>query len=498
MKKQTSKFFKELKNVFLNMSNFKIIVIVYLFITFMSGLLLFAPISQKNHEETNFLDSLFTAASAFSDTGLSTVNVARTWTPFGQAIIAILILMGGVGIFAFKVYIVNIIFRKKISLMSKNILEKERSGKNLGEIKTTIKISLTVLFITIILSSFILMFIFYYESGNFGFEIQDLNPKGNWALSFKYGIFHSISAINNAGFTILSNSSLEPYYEVYSIQIIFIILIVIGGIGYPVIYDVYSYVKYKIKRRQGFSFSLFSKLNTITYFLITILGLTLLFIFEIGDKEGFWLKENADNGQNYGGVGNKIMAMFFFSFSSRNAGFSTVDLSDAFTPITKVTLSIMMFIGAAPSSTAGGIRTTTLALIILSIWNKMRGIDGVRIFHKKINDKTIKQAYMVTILSILIVFIGTFVSITSFDTMWGGVKSADYHFVDMFFEVSSAFGTTGLSTGLTGSLNIISKLFIILIMFIGQLGISSTILVWKTTKNNKENFDYTQEDVLIG
>lgn len=493
MKKLVSNFFKKLKDIFLNMSNFKIILIVYLLITFLFGLFLFMPISRNKDVDISFLDSLFTAASAFSDTGLSTVNVARTWSSFGQAIIAILILMGGVGIFAFKVYIVNIIFGKKISLLSKNILEKERSGKNLGETKTTIKVSLTVLFITIIIATFVLMLSFYYETGQFDSTIQDLNPKGNWALSFKYGLFHSISAINNAGFTILSNSSLEPYYGVYSIQIIFIILIVIGGIGYPVIYDIYSYFKYKIKRKQGFNFSLFTKLNTITYFLITIIGLSLLLMFEIGDKTGFWFKTNVE----YGNENDKIMALFFFSFSSRNAGFSTVDLSNAFSPITKVILSIMMFIGAAPSSTAGGIRTITLALIVLSIWNKMRGIDGVRIFRKEINDKTIRQAYIVTILSLLIVFIGTFISITSYESMWGNI-SGPPNFVNILFEVSSAFGTTGLSTGITTNLNIVSKLYIILIMFIGQLGISSTILVWKTSKSNKDNFGYIQEDILIG
>lgn len=492
-KKSIFFFGKKIKKFFLNLSNFKVILITYFFTTMFFALLLFSPISQQKNQNISFIDSLFTAASAFSDTGLTTLVTAHTWSTFGQAIIAILMLLGGVGIFALKVYIINVIFGKSVSLLSRNILEKERSAKNFGDIKNTIAISITVLIIAIIVSSFVLMFIFYFEKGNFIENDVLLNPNRNWTLSFKYAIFHSISALNNAGFDILSSNSLQPYYNVYSIQIVFIILLVIGGIGYPVVYDIYKYVSYKIKGRTNFQFSLFTKVSCLTYLLVFLGGSMLTLIFEIVSKDGIW---NNEINHVLGTKSDRIMAIIFHLFSTRNAGFSTINLQE-FTEVTLIIFSIMMFIGSAPSSTAGGIRTTTVAIIVLAVWNRVRGIDGIRIFNRKINRSTINSSFLVLTISLILVIITTFISITSLNTVWGNAPSY-LNFIDVFFEVSSAFGTTGLSSGLTPYLNIVSKLFLILLMFIGQLGISSTILVWKSNKNYKDKIDYIEESIVIG
>lgn len=158
---------------------------------------------------------------------------------FGQALIAILILLGGIGIFVLKVYFINILFGVDLSLSSRTILEKERSSKNLGVTKETIKIAVSVLFITIFISSFILSFLFYFRPGDFSSTNHGINPIGDVGMSIRFGIFHAISAINNAGFDIIGDNSLVPYYKEFSIQIIFIILFILGGIGYPVIYDVF-------------------------------------------------------------------------------------------------------------------------------------------------------------------------------------------------------------------------------------------------------------------
>lgn len=484
--------FKKIKRFFLRLSNFKIILMVYTFVTLFFSIFLFLPITHQAGKNVSFIDALFTAASAFSDTGLTTVVTAHTWNTLGQAIIAILIVLGGVGIFALKVYIINVIFKQPISLLSRNILEKERSATDSGNIKKTIKISITILFISIIISTFALMFVFYYESGNFLDEDKMLNPQGDWATSFKYAVFHSISALNNAGFDILSSSSLQPYYSVYSIQIIFIILLVLGGIGYPVIYDVYQYIYSKIRRRTDFRFSLFTKISCITYAVIVVLGLSLTLMFEIGNKGGLWY----NNDPMLGNHSDKMMAIFFHVFSTRNAGFATLQMG-SFSEITLVIFSIMMFIGSAPSSTAGGIRTTTIAIIFLAIWNKLRGVDDVRVFNRKIVKSTTWTSFMVLTISMFIVVLGIIIGYTSLGSMWGTAHE-EIQLVDVIFEVSSAFGTTGLSSGLTPHLNIASKLYLILTMFIGQLGISSTILVWKSNKNVKKDFDYIQEDILIG
>ena len=191
-------------------------------------------------------------------------------------------------------------------------------------------------------------------------------------------------------------------------------------------------------------------------------------------------------------TGSKVMAIFFNTFSTRNAGFSTINLKELSQP-TIILYAIMMFIGSAPSSTAGGIRTTTIALIVLSIWSKIRGVPNVRIFNRKIPRETTYTAGIVLSISLFIVFFVSFITMSSIHGNFEG-----YGYIDVIFEVSSAFGTTGLSTGLTPSLNTISKIFLILTMFIGQLGVSSTILVWRSNRNKQYKIDYIQEDIAIG
>ncbi len=497
----------KIKKFLLNLSNIQIIFLVYLFITIFFSIILSLPFSQKEGVNVSFIDIVFTAASAFSDTGLTTKVTVETWSEFGQFIICLLILMGGIGIFALKVFIINIVFKKTISITSRNILEKERGSNSAGKLKKTIKTSIIFLFISIVISSLILWILFYNEKGRFTWEVNGVvkdfsqyDPYHNLLLSFKSAIFHSISAINNAGFDILSDASLYPYYSIYSIQIIFIILLIIGGIGYPVIYETVQFVVHKARRRTDFKFSLFTKVSSITYLAVFIFGLIFTLTFEIGTKnnttnlnlQGIW------NNPNAGNQGDRIMAIIFHVFSSRSAGFTTLDPSLVkFTPPTLIIFSIMMFIGAAPSSTAGGIRTTTLAIVIIAIWNRFRGIKGVRMFKRKISDEVIYSSFIVFAISITIVMLATLVCFTSLNTLWGSGNSENLRFSDILFDVCSAFGTAGLTTGLSSNLNILSKLVLILVMFIGQLGISSTMLVWK--KNNpKNNYTYIEEDILIG
>ncbi|MBR2022732.1 MAG: TrkH family potassium uptake protein [Mycoplasmataceae bacterium] len=501
-KTKKKKLFKQIKKFFLNMSNFQIIFIVYLFVTLSAGLLLLLPISQQENQNVKFIDALFTAASAFSDTGLTTLTTVTTWSDFGQLLILILILSGGIGIFALKFFLINVIFNKSISINSRNVLEKERGTNSSGELKKTIKVSVSFLFITILIATMVLWLIFYYETGVFKWtdnngQVHDYtkyDPKGRVWISFKCAFFHAISAINNAGFDILSDSSLTPYYGVYSIQIVFIILLIIGGIGFPVIYDVLKFISYKFRKRTDFKFSLFSKVSCLTYLIVFLIGFGFVLIFEIGNKNGIWWTSSTKTGS----YSNKMMCIIFHVFSTRNAGFTTLDPNTTkFTNASLVIFAIMMFIGSAPSSTAGGIRTTTLAIIVMSVWNKMRGIQGVRAFKRNVDNETIYSSFMVFVLSIFIVLTTSLICFTSLDTIWGEADSDKLNFADIFYDVCSAFGTTGLSTGLTSSLNLISKLAIILTMFIGQLGISSTLLVWKKT-NPKDNFSYIHENILIG
>ncbi|MDK2819736.1 MAG: TrkH family potassium uptake protein [Mycoplasmataceae bacterium] len=487
--------FKKIIQFFFSLSNVKIIFLTYFIVTLLSSLLLISPYAHVEGVYVSYIDALFTAASAFSDTGLVTLVTSETWSMFGQAIIAILILLGGIGIFAIKVYLFNFIFGQKLNIVTSNIVGQERSSKDASLSKKTIIVSVTLIIILIIFASFILSFIFYFQAPDVGSSIKpDNNPYGNVSLSIRFAIFHSISAINNAGFDIIGGDSLAPYYSVYIIQFIFLSLFIVGGMGYPVIFDLYSCIQHKIKKTPGkFSFSLFTKISTLSYLIISIVGLIFAFSFELSAKTSvdgnlvpLWLDDSKD-------TGSKVMAIFFNTFSTRNAGFSTVNLKQISQP-TIILYSIMMFIGSAPSSTAGGIRTTTIALICLSIWSKIRGLPSVRVFNRKLPKDTTETAGIVFSISIFFVLIVSFIGMSSIH----GDLSPKFNYLDVLFEVSSAFGTTGLSTGLTSHLNDISKLFIVLTMFIGQLGISSTLLMWKGNKNKQYTIDYIEEDIAIG
>ena len=489
---------------FASLSFVKHILLFYLFITLIGSLLLYLPIAQQSVKSVGYINALFTSASAFSDTGLVTVTTATTWSIFGQAVIAILILVGGVGWFALKIYLLNILFGRPISFRSRETLAGERGSSKLGNTRRLVKISVSILFILVILATITLTLYFYFvepntdpfgknaalSSGQTPINYVNETPYHNALTAFRFGLFHAISGLNNAGFDIIGSSSLQPYYHRYGLQIIFIILFVIGGIGYPVLYDLFVFFKSRFTGEK-FKWSLFTKVSMLAYVSVTIIGLASTFAMEVPKKGGFW--ENADYGSN----GDKTMALFFNTMSTRNAGFGTIEMSDLSSG-TMIIYSLMMFIGSAPSSTAGGIRTTTIAIIVLGIWSRIRGKRSVRIFNRKINMQTVGRSYIVAATASFIVLIGTLVLMSSWASYGGTASDATFPMTALLFETASAFGTTGLSTGLTPQLSTASKLILILIMFIGQLGVSSTLLVWDSKRNKSRKYKLVEEDITIG
>ncbi|WP_406614928.1 TrkH family potassium uptake protein [Mycoplasmopsis hyopharyngis] len=508
--KKTREFFKnilfKLKTWKYSISKVKYIFITYLSIIIAASLTLLMPFSYTAGKKISYVDTLFTTISAFSDTGLTTVNTYKTWTIFGQAIIAIMILMGGLGIFALKIFIVNYIFQRKNKLEDLELVSQERATGNYGKTSNLIFASLVFLITLTFLSGFILTFYFYFTTPKS--TIWDLranadpnlynfeSPQGNWSLAFRYGFFHSISAINNAGFDIISSHSLMPYYQNYGLHIIFILLLLIGGMGYPFIYDLILFFRYKIlrdKRIKKFKWSLFTKLSLTTYLIVLLSALLLVLPFEIFNNNPNSFFKN----QHYGTNADKIWTLIFMCFSTRSAGFSTIELAD----ISKSTIlifTLLMFIGAAPASTGGGIRTTTLAVVVLTIFSKIFGRPSVRVFKRKIDDDATKMSLVVLILSTFLVLINTMILSTSLSTYGGQIDANKYNLLDLIFESASAFGTSGLSTGITPKLNIVSKISLLILMFIGQFGVSSTILVWGKKKNYSYKYEYVSENIAIG
>ena len=534
---------------FRSLSIIKHILVLYLFITLIGSLLLFTPQARTAGHSVSFIDSLFTSASAFSDTGLAVHVTSETWSMFGQAVIAILILIGGIGWFALKVYLFNIIFGRQISYATRMALSTERGSGVIGSTRRLIKVSVSIMFIIIILFSIILTIYFYNVNGSMGgYDTDHItnapvkghstvgwsnsflghSAKGDFGLSLRYGIFHSISALNNAGFDIIGGHSIAGFYHNYGLQIIFIILFVIGGIGYPVIYDIYLFIRSRFTKEE-FKWSLFSKISMVAYTSITLIGIGATFWIETTahDKTGlvgtsknipsFW--HDSSNGT----TGDKTMALIFNTMSTRNAGFSTIKMGQL-SRATLVIYIILMFIGSAPASTAGGIRTTTIAIVIMGIISKLRSRTKVQAFGKRIPTDTVTRSYIVTVTAFMIVIMAGLITATSL-SVGGGVANAGwenwnpvyvhpksgigtgtfgevtfkrYDFTEVLFEVGSAFGTTGLSVGLTPYLSLASKITLILVMFIGQLGISSSLLVWGKRKSASKHYSYTKEDISIG
>ncbi|QKT05386.1 TrkH family potassium uptake protein [Mycoplasma sp. OR1901] len=569
----------------------KYILLSYTIIVIIFSLLLWSPITQTNPSEnwtsaTSYVNALFTTASAFSDTGLAVYDTFSHWNMFGQAIIAILILMGGIGIFALKFFVLGYLFqRNNSSVISVKMLQSERGSAKFSQTTKLVIYSVKFLLITILVSGFLMSFYFYYVSPiqTKGIELlltdsngnkQYIDPTGDWSLAFRFGFFHTISAINNAGFDIISGNSLLPYYQNYFLQIWFIVLLIIGGIGYPALYDIKRYIRHKLKKKkEKYHFTLFTKISIISYFLIFIVGLAIIISFELTSSglndlwnkyyiptDNFkdylqWLKysknnstlasqmlsENFDpsslegihkqiwelinkpskNGESlitflnyghlYGSKFDRIFALIFSAFSTRSAGFATVNMRHM-THASSITIIIMMFIGAAPSSTGGGIRTTTFAILILTIYSVLVGNSRVRIFKRSVEQKTVFMSTQVFAIALFLLIVSTMFLITSLDTYGGLIPTSEllsdkdelmiyrehYQIEHLLFEVASAFGTTGLSTGITKNLNSFSKIMIILIMFIGQFGISSTLLVWKRKKSKERNYEYIDSDVAIG
>lgn len=491
------------------------IFIIYILFTILISLLLFWNVSHKSDlkEPIKYIDALFVSSSAFSDTGLTPVIISKTFNEFGQFLIALSIVVGGIGIFTFKIYIFQSILGLKSNIFSNMVSQTERGTITVSETRKMIKVAISFLIITTVIASFVFTMILYLKP-NDNFVTEELAatnpilfnnkvvmkdeeiPYNNFLQSLKYGIFHAISSINNAGFDLFGDKSLQPFYNDYAFQTVTIITFLIGGIGFPVIYDIWKKIQSIKKDQPNHRFHLFTKFTIITYLITTVLAFGLSVILEYASKSNttFWYQKE------YGTIGDKLFAIYFQVSSTRSAGFSTVNYYN-FTHSTVLLHSILMFIGFSPVSTAGGIRNTTIAVIFLSIVTMMTGRKRINAFKRQIGKETLIKAVNVFALAILLVFI---VSIVSYSTLPDNTKLLDnsnYPMIYASFEACSAFGNAGLTTGLSShsnNLHIAGKLSLISIMIIGQFGIPQTIKIFGRGKPAPEHYQYIYEDVSIG
>ncbi len=529
-------------------SPMKQILLWYLIITMFGAMMLSLSITKADNytENIEFIDALFISASAFSDTGLSTIDISIAFNMFGQSIIAVLIIVGGIGWFGLKLFVIQIFVKKAVSHKSLNILNSERGYSTVGRSFSVIKVAIVVqIFAIAIVGSLLTIsfmhstptdtdqFIMFFENNIYANEsgelvnntwvsdsyatfvggtwianpadysniIAELSPEGDVSMSMRNGFFISISAVNNAGFDIIASNSITPYILNYDIQIMLLFLFILGGIGFPLIYDLKQWYVHR-KKDKIFRFSLLTKVSIASYvgFSLFIWATTLLFdmaILNDGSFDALMLNGMTDHKDTLQGehlnTGEEVWVLTFLSFSTRNAGFTTVDLgADYLSQGTLFIFMFSMFIGSSPSSTTGGIRNTTFAVLLMSFFSFSKGRERVTMFKKTISAKQIKSAFSILFLSMAIVIFSILITATSM------TPDGDIGFVDIMFESFSAFGTTGLSTGITNQLNVISKLMIILVMFIGQLGISTLISQFTPSEKKYNNTHFPEEDIELG
>lgn len=477
-----------------NMSSIRQILLWYLIISITGALLLWAPISHSNDLEggVSFIDALFTSSSAFSDTGLSTVGIEETFNWFGQLVTLILLNIGGVGWFTIKIFLLSYILRKTTRYNDihdgSSELGTKTKNQTMGLVVTAIIISVfSTFFFGIIFG-----IIFATVMPDSGFNASLTSDVMSWGQAMWTGIYHASASVNNSGLDIfVGDNSMESYAGNIGIQLITIFLFILGGIGFGVFYDLYLWLNSK-KTGRKFSFSLITKLSVSIYFIVAFVGLVLAYTVEglavINDPDAF-LSQDSD-------LGLRIWAITFNTFSTRNAGFSTMDISKL-QDLTLIIQSLMMFIGSGPGSTAGGLRTTTFGVIIISFWSNVRNKKAPTVFGKTISIEITKDAMKIFFASVIIIIVGIFLLSLS-ESLNSDIKLSDKESINYMYLVFSAFGTTGLSPEKNmGDYNTFSKFILILIMFIGQMGISTTVSQAKT-KQIRFQKQYIEEYINLG
>jgi trk system potassium uptake protein TrkH len=432
---------------------YAMIVLSFISAIFIGTILLFLPVSRAaGAPPLSLVDSLFTATSAVCVTGLIVVDTGTYFSQFGQIVILGLIQIGALGIMTFAGFF-TLFLGEKMSLYSK--ITTRHALNDIGA-------SVTTKFIrAIIFTTFIIEII---GAGLLFIEFRKHFPLGEAIYT---SVFHSISAFCNAGFSIYSDS-VTAFVSNPLINIVMMLLIIIGGLGFFVILNVLNVIKKK-KRR----ISLHTRIVVMTSIFLVIIGAVVFFLLEYNNI----LAEKS--------IGESVLVSFFSSVTTRTAGFNTVDFSSA-KGVTLFFIVVLMFIGASPGSTGGGIKTTTFTTIALTAYNTLRGRPMVRFFGREFPVKVIRKAIVMFFISI------TWVTVISI--VIGSIE--DFDMMRVLFETVSAFGTVGLSTGITSDLSNLSKILITITMFAGRVGFFTLMLSLGFEKRTE--IRRPEEKVIIG
>ncbi len=441
----------------------QIISLGFLGIIFVGAFLLSTPLASKNHQWTNFVSSLFTSTSATCVTGLSVVNTGAYWSMFGQILILFLIQIGGIGFMTFFAFAAMLV-KRKLDLQATKTLNQSSGGGSIDNYSPYDLIKR------------ITIFTFLIETVGAVFLMFDFIPRFGWGNGIYYSIFTSISAFCNAGFDVfgLKSNSLMLFSSNAYVLTIIMLLIIIGGLGFVVWFDIFH------QRGRWSKLSIHTKLVIISTIML-IFGDALLLLF-IERDHAF-----KDLTPFY-----KVINSLFLSVTCRTAGFTTVDLGNL-TSGGKLLSSSLMFIGGSPGSTAGGIKTTTLVILILGLFNVASKKPSIVIGKKRITPQVIRQALTVTTSYLILNFFAMLI-------IMGIESNVDvWTFGDIFFEVVSASGTTGLATRDTSTLTHLSQIVLIILMYVGRIGTVTLITIFQNKADIKQELlERPEGKILIG
>ncbi|CAM3817688.1 TrkH family potassium uptake protein [Mesobacillus thioparans] len=440
-----------MKKSVINLNPSQLLVLVFAVFITLGTILLKLPFATE--DSITWLNALFTATSAMTVTGLAVVDTESTFTLFGEIVIVSLIQLGGLGIMSFAI-LIYMVLGKKIGIKQRIVVQQALNQTSIGGVILLVR-NLFIFSLTIETIAMFLLAIRWV-------------PQFGWAKGLYYSFFHSISAFNNAGFALWSDS-LMGFVGDPIINIVITFLFIIGGIGFTVLADMW--------RKKSFGkLSLHSKMMIIGTFIINLVAMFIIFVLEYHNP-------NTLGGLN--SLGDKLWASYFQAVTPRTAGFNSLDIS-ALQEDTIFLFLILMFIGAGSASTGGGIKLTTFLVILFSVITFLKGKEETVLGKRAISLTIVLRSLAISTIALFLICFGIFIlNITE-----------EAPFIQVVFEVISAFGTVGLSMGITGSLTMIGKAVIIFVMFAGKLG--PLTMAFSLANATESRIKYPREDVLTG
>ena len=435
------------------------IALGFLMAILIGSVLLSLPIAQSGLYPIHYVDALFTATTSVCVTGLVVVPTFSAWSIFGQIIILILIEIGGLGVVTFMVVFL-VFLKQKIGIKESVLIQTAYNVDRNDNMRELVRKTLKGTLIVQCIGALLYMIVF----------IPEFGYKGIWI-----SIFNAVSAFCNAGMDIIGENSLIPYQTNILINVVTSLLIILGGIGFPVWWFTLSYIKEKRLKKNHY-IPIMVRIVVCTTLILIVGGGILILLFEYTNPDTI--------GQLP--FGDKVLVSMFQSITTRTAGFATVAQENLRTG-TVVLCCILMFIGGSPSGTAGGIKTVTIVVILFTVISIMKDRNETVIHHRKINEGTVRQAVAIFIVSLSVMMIGfTLLCVAQPGNL-----------TDCLYEIVSAIGTVGLSRALTSNLNVFGKLIVIATMYLGRIGpITLSIFFGKNRLANK--LQYAEESVSVG